>query len=138
MSVRMTSTGGRPVPRRLAGVLAELELLASETVRREDIAAALEATGTPGPVEASAIEAVIDGLRRAGWLLPLRTRGVWEFAPASRSGPFGSGDPFTELRGGLGQPAHLNAAVAMESAAFLRRLTEPPPPTWWPWLTPAR
>ena len=127
MSVRMTSSGARPIPRRLAGVVAELELLAPETVTREDIAAAIEAADPPGHADAAMVDVVIDGLRRAGWLLSLRTRGVWEFAPGSRSGAFRSGDPFTELRAALAVRPGLGAAVAMESAAFLRQLAEHPP-----------
>jgi hypothetical protein len=127
MSVRMTSLGARPVPRRLAGVLAELELLAPETVTREDIENAIEAAGGPDGTSAANVEAVIDGLRRAGWLLPLRTRGVWEFAPGNRSGAFRSGDPFTELRAALAMRPGWCVAVGMESAAFLRRLAEHPP-----------
>jgi hypothetical protein len=104
-----------------------LELLAPETVTRVDIADAIAASDDSSPVDDARVEVVIDRLRRAGWLLSLRTRGVWEFAPARRSGAFGSGDPFTELRAALATRAALTAAVAMESAAFLRGLAEHPP-----------
>ena len=30
-------------------------------------------------------------LRERGWLLPLRSPGVWEFAPGARAGAFGGG-----------------------------------------------
>lgn len=127
MPVKMTSGTARPVPRSLAAVLAELELLAPETVDRALIGQVLSAAGDPQADSPARVEDVIDRLRRAGWLLPLRTRGVWEFAPASRSGAFHSGDPFTELRAYLQRRPEDPAAVAMESAAFRRGLAQHPP-----------
>jgi AbiEi antitoxin C-terminal domain len=126
MDARLTSPTARPISRRLAGVVAELELMAPETVTRNEIAAALEATGESAP-DRGQIDAIIDSLRRYGWLLPLRTRGVWEFAPANRSGAFRSGDPFTELRAALAAHPTMRAAIAMESAAFRRGLAQHPP-----------
>jgi hypothetical protein len=127
MSVRMTTPTARPVPRSLAPVLAELEMLAPETVDRALVQFALQSVGDPHAEIHDRVEAVIDGLRRAGWLLPMRTRGVWEFAPASRSGAFRSGDPFTELRAFLHRKPEVSAAGAMESAAFRRGLAQHPP-----------
>ncbi len=127
MPVRMTGATARPVPRSVAAVLAELELLAPETVNRTLIGQALAAAGDPDAGSPARVDEVIDRLRRAGWLLPLRTRGVWEFAPASRSGAFRSGDPFTELRAYLQHHPGDPAAVAMESAAFRRGLAPHPP-----------
>ena len=127
MSVRRTTSTARPVPRSLAPVLAELELLTPETVDRAMVQFALQSAGDPQAGTTARVEAVIDGLRRAGWLLPMRTRGVWEFAPASRSGAFRSGDPFTELRAFLHRKPGVPVAVAMESAAFRRGLAQHPP-----------
>ena len=127
MAVRMTAVTARPVPRSLAPLLAELELVAPETVDRALVQQVLEAAADPGAGSAGRVDVVIDQLRRAGWLLPLRTRGVWEFAPAARSGAFRSGDPFTELRAYLGRHPENTAAVAMESAAFRRGLAQHPP-----------
>lgn len=127
MPVKMTSETARPVPRSLSAVLAELELLAPETVDRTLIGQVLTAASDPEAASPARVEDVIDRLRRAGWLLPLRARGVWEFAPASRSGAFRSGDPFTELRAYLQQHPEDSAAVAMESAAFRRGLAQHPP-----------
>jgi len=127
MPVKMTSGTARPVPRSLSAVLAELELLAPETVDRALIERVLSAAGDPKAASRSRVDDVIDRLRRAGWLLPMRTRGVWEFAPASRSGAFRSGDPFTELRAYLQRHPEDPAAVAMESAAFRRGLAQHPP-----------
>lgn len=121
------TTNARLVPRGLAAVIAELELVSPEIVTREGIAEALTAAGDPRADDPARVAAVVDGLRRHGWLLPLRPRGVWEFAPASRSGPFRSGDPFTEMRAALSVRPGLQAAIAMESAAFRRGLAEHPP-----------
>lgn len=127
MPVKMTSQTARPIPRSVAAVLAELELLAPETVDRTLIGQALAAASDPDAGSPARVDEVIDRLRRAGWLLPLRTRGVWEFAPASRSGAFRSGDPFTELRAYLRHHPQDAAVVAMESAAFRRGLAQHPP-----------
>ncbi|HVA29144.1 MAG TPA: type IV toxin-antitoxin system AbiEi family antitoxin [Candidatus Baltobacteraceae bacterium] len=61
-------------------------------------------------------------LQRHGWLLPLRTRGRWEFAPGSRAGAVPSGDPFIELRATL-QRRSLPVALAYDSAAWLQGLS---------------
>lgn len=61
-------------------------------------------------------------LQRHGWLLPLRTRGRWEFAPAARAGALPSGDPFVELRATL-QRRSLPVALAYDSAAWLQGLS---------------
>lgn len=62
---------------------------------------------------------VVRRLRESGWLLDLKTRGVWEFAPAARAGAFGSGDSFIELRAVLVRNVDRPFAVAAESAAYL-------------------
>jgi len=61
-------------------------------------------------------------LQRHGWLLPLRTRGRWEFAPGARAGAQPSGDPFIELRATL-QRRDLPVALAYDSAAWLQGLS---------------
>ena len=61
-------------------------------------------------------------LRERGWLLPLRSPGVWEFAPGARAGAFGGGDPFIELRARLATRP-FDGAVAAESAAWLHGLS---------------
>lgn len=124
MPTRMTTQTARPIPRSIAGVLGELELLSPQTVTRDLISRILanDPDGRGRPTDP-----VIDTLRRCGWLLPLHTRGVWEFAPAARSGAFTSGDPFLELRAHLERHPHTVAAVAMESAAFVHALAEHPP-----------
>ena len=66
-------------------------------------------------------------LRVLGWLLPLRARGVWEFAPADRAGRLSGGDPFIELRGVLAARPDLRVGVGYESAAFLGSLASRQP-----------
>ena len=61
-------------------------------------------------------------LRERGWLLPLRSPGVWEFAPGARAGAFGGGYPFIELRARLATRP-FDGAVAAESAAWLHGLS---------------
>lgn len=75
MAVRMTTATARPVPRSVAALLAELELLAPETVDRALVRRLLEAADDPAAAAPGRVDVVIDQLRRAGWLLPLRTRG---------------------------------------------------------------
>lgn len=65
-------------------------------------------------------------LRERGWLLPLRTAGVWEFAPGARAGAISSGDPFIELRARLAMRP-LDVWIAAESAAWLHGLAERAP-----------
>jgi hypothetical protein len=104
-----------------------LELLAPEVVIVDDLREAVRATGDARADDDAYVYGVIDRLRRYGWLLPLRTRGTWEFAPAARSGAFRSGDPFTELRAYLTRHTDHSAAIAMESAALrLGYATHPP------------
>lgn len=124
MTVRMTSPTRRSVPPSVAGILAELELLAPTVVDRNTIVAAMAAAGDS---DVAAVDEVIARLRRGGWLLPLRTRGVWEFAPAARSGAFTSGDPLLELRAALAVRPEMVVCVSMESAAFRHGLTQHPP-----------
>jgi hypothetical protein len=63
-------------------------------------------------------EALTDRLVRLGWLLPLRKRGAWEFAPAARAGRYPSGDPWIELRALLEQDPGAPVAIAFESALW--------------------
>jgi hypothetical protein len=73
------------------------------------------------------VDVVAERLQRHGWLLPLRTRGAWEFAPGSRAGAFGSGDPFIEIRATLARRPDFPAAVAYESAVWLHNLSDRSP-----------
>jgi len=98
----------------LSRLLELLELEQPRVVTLDDVEAlALEAGITWPP------RAVVQRLRQRGWLLDLKTRGVWEFAPAARAGAYGAGDPLIELRATLARRRDAPFAVAAESAAYL-------------------
>jgi hypothetical protein len=82
-------------------------------VTRTMLAEIVSRLGTGVPTHAA-----IERLVRFGWLLPLRTRGAWEFAPAARAGPIGSGDPWVELRAVLANEPTAPVAIACESAVW--------------------
>ncbi|HLI32224.1 MAG TPA: type IV toxin-antitoxin system AbiEi family antitoxin [Solirubrobacteraceae bacterium] len=103
----------RPVSARLAPILEELELRQPAVVTRSLLAEILAQTQMSLRPEATA-----ERLVRLGWLLPLRTRGAWEFAPAARAGRYRSGDPWIELRALLAHNPGAPVAVAFESAVW--------------------
>lgn len=93
----------------------ELELLQPAVVTRSFLRQIASRAGT------SLTEDVLaDRLVRHGWLLPLRKRGAWEFAPAARAGRYPSGDPWIEVRAMLAQEPDAPVAVAFESAVWER------------------
>ena len=112
----------RSVPARLALVVEELELRQPKVVTK----ALLSEITSEGERELRPDE-VAHRLQQQGWLLSLRTEDAWEFAPASRAGRIGSGDPFIELRATLLHRPDLAVAVAYESAAWLHGLARRPP-----------
>src|SRR5665811_1447108 len=107
----------RAIPRRLSAVVEQLELLRPRSVTLESLGAYLAEAG----VEADPTRIAHD-LQQLGWLLPLRTRGHWEFAPAERAGAISSGDPFVELRATL-ERRRLPLTLAYDSAAWLQGLS---------------
>ncbi len=106
-------TQTRSVPSRLAPVLEQLELRQPSVVTRSLLAELLTASQTRLAPEVAA-----ERLVRLGWLLPLRKRDSWEFAPAARAGRFGAGDPWIELRALLAHDPAAPVAVAFESAVW--------------------
>ncbi|MGH9089901.1 MAG: type IV toxin-antitoxin system AbiEi family antitoxin [Acidimicrobiales bacterium] len=70
---------------------------------------------------------VADRLRKLGWLLPTKTAGVWEFAPAAHAGPIGHGDQFLGLRAALAARPSLDAAVCLTSALAAHGLVDRAP-----------
>jgi hypothetical protein len=107
----------RPIPRWLAAVVEYLELFQPEILTLKNIESYLHELGMKDNPATVARE-----LQRHGWLLPLRTRGRWEFAPGARAGAVPSGDPFIELRATL-QRRKLPVALAYDSAAWLQGLS---------------
>jgi hypothetical protein len=104
----------RTVTHALAPLLEALELERPRVVTRDDLERFAHEAGVAWPVAS-----VVQRLREQGWLLDLRTRGVWEFAPAARAGAYGSGDPFIELRATLRRDPVAAYVVAADSAAYL-------------------
>jgi len=104
----------RDVTKALAPLLQQLELEHPRVVTKVELESFATSAGLDWPVEV-----IVRRLREAGWLLDLKTRGVWEFAPAARAGAFGSGDPLVELRATLAREGGSPLAVAAESAAYL-------------------
>jgi hypothetical protein len=103
----------RSVPSSLAPVVEELELRRPAVVTRRLLSEIVSRT----EVHLDA-DALADRLVRLGWLLPLRKRDAWEFAPAARAGRFRSGDPWIELRALLEHDPEAPVAVAFESAVW--------------------
>ena len=108
----------RAITRGLAPLLEILELDQPHVVTTADLAAVAADVGlkwAPRDIARRLVE--------GGWLLPLVTRGAWEFAPAARAGAFGAGDPFVELRATLRKRPDSPFVVAAESAAYLLGLS---------------
>ena len=114
----------RSIPRGLAPLLEVLELEQPRVVASAAILEYARAAGVNWP-----INVISQRLRERGWLLPLRTRSVWEFAPAARAGALGAGDPLIELRAVLARDPAEPLAVAAESAAYLLGLATRRPET---------
>src|SRR5665648_192901 len=104
----------RSIPSGFAPLLQLLELEQPRVVTTAQLGDLAQDAALKMPVDV-----VVRRLRERGWLLPLATKGVWEFAPASRAGAFGSGDPFIELRAVLARNPDAPYSVAVESAAYL-------------------
>ena len=104
----------RDAPRTLAALLQVLELEQPRVVSLRDLKQWGQDAGVSWPAEVMARR-----LRERGWLLDLKTRGVWEFAPAARAGAYGSGDPLIELRATLHKDPTAPFSVGAESAAYL-------------------
>jgi len=107
-------TTARRVSGSIAGVVEELELRRPTLVTAEMLAEVLAAAASPLSVAGAA-----ERLVRSGWLLPLRTRGTWEFVPAARAGRYGSDDDWIELRAVLARRPDAPVAVAFESAVWV-------------------
>ena len=104
----------RSVSASVSRLLELLELDQPRVVTRDDLERLARDSGVGWPGEVA-----LQRLRERGWLLDLKTRGVWEFAPAARAGAYGAGDPLIELRATLARRPDAPFAVAAESAAYL-------------------
>lgn len=104
----------RPASPSLSRLLQLLELEQPRVITRGQLEDFVREAAIESPVDL-----VLQRLRERGWLLDLKARGVWEFAPAARAGAYDSGDPFIELRATLARRPESRFAVAAESAAYL-------------------
>lgn len=109
----------RTISRTYATVVEELELDGSPIVTLERLASILGGATSDEGVRRCAYE-----LTRRGWLGSLRTRGAWEFYPASRAGAYPSGDPYIEFRAQHAVNPSWAGTLAMESAASLLGLSQ--------------
>jgi hypothetical protein len=66
-------------------------------------------------------------LRKHGWILPLRGKSAWEFAPGFRAGRTRSGDAHSELRATLAGRPDFPGQLAYESAAWIYGLLDRQP-----------
>jgi hypothetical protein len=108
-----TQTQTRSLPSSLAPIVEALELSQPLVVTRAILSGILAEAGmTLAP------EVVAERLVRLGWLLPLRSRDAWEFAPGARAGRFSAGDPWIELRALLAHDPDAPVAVAFDSAVW--------------------
>lgn len=117
----------RSIPPRIARAVAGMELAGSDLVNRKAILMAIESLNGEPLRAIQKLDAIIRQLSDAGWLLPTKTRGWWEFAPGSRAGSFPSNNSFLPLIANLTKRSDSQIAVTMESAAFIHRLSEHPP-----------
>lgn len=126
-SVKRVPVTTRKATSSLAGLLEELELRRPSVVTGSLLTDVIAASGSHLTKQAAA-----ERLVREGWLLPLRTRDAWEFAPASRAGRYSSGDPWIELRAVLGRQPDAPVAVAFASAVWELGLSshQPDKPTF--------
>lgn len=111
--VKEASLTVRKVSAGVAGFLQELELRQPVVVTRALMQEVIAAAGSPMDPGAAT-----ERLVREGWLLPLRTRDAWEFAPASRAGRISSGDRWLELRALLVHQPDAPVGVAFASAVW--------------------
>jgi len=122
MAMMGPKTTARGIPKSLAPILEGLELRQPILVTKALLAEIIEERGLE-----LRPEVVAHRLQREGWLLSLRRKDAWEFAPASRAGPIDSGDQFIELRAILKHRPSFPMAIAYESAAWLHNLARRSP-----------
>jgi hypothetical protein len=114
----------RQLPASLAPLVQELELRRPRVVTDLALAEAIEAAGSQLDADVAA-----ERLVKSGWLLPLRTRRSWEFAPAARAGRLSAGDDWIEVRALLAHDPGAPIAVGFESAVWLLGFSSHQPST---------
>jgi predicted transcriptional regulator of viral defense system len=112
----------RSIPPSLAPVLERLELERPRVIATTELARIAEEYGIRTPAKQ-----VAHRLVERGWLLPTDVRGVWEFAPAERAGPYSDGDPLLALQATLANHPETRATIALGSALWLLNISERAP-----------
>jgi len=110
------------LPRRLAGIVEQLELDQPRVVTLPEISEIAQRVGACTDPDDAARLAY--RLQELGWLGSLRTKGVWEFLPGARAGAYGAGDRFIEFRAQRAAHPGWQGVLAMESAASLLGLAQ--------------
>ncbi len=108
----------RTISKSFATVVAELEAMKKRLFDQKEIA---KAAGLPPGTRQT--RKLIERLGEHGWIRALPVRGTYEFLPAE-SGPYPSGDRWTELRAALKRDPNLRVQVVLHSAAFMRGLAD--------------
>ena len=112
----------RAISKSLAPLVEQLELEQPRVITRAELARMARARElSPWTL------AMANRLKAEGWLLSLKTKGVWEFAPGARAGAISFGDPYIELRATLKRRPGFPAQLAYDSAAWLLGFMQRPP-----------
>lgn len=112
----------RSIPPSLAPILERLELERPVTVSRMQLETLARESELRTPVNV-----LIQRLSDRGWLKKTDVRGVWEFIPAERAGPYPAGDPLLTLRATLTADPALPVALALCSALWILDLADRAP-----------
>jgi predicted transcriptional regulator of viral defense system len=103
----------RKIPSHLADIIEELELERPELVSTSEIQELIEKFDVQVPSNR-----VIQRLSENGWLLKTDVRGVWEFSPAERAGPYSKESPFLPLKAIRKKDSDRDIRVALDSAMW--------------------
>ena len=103
----------RTISKSMSVILQELEL---ENASYVDIRRLDELKNKYGIKTSAAI--IASRLRQAGWLIPTKQRGVWEFAPASLAGAYSSHDPLTSIKAYIMSNPDDECYLCLQTAAW--------------------
>lgn len=103
----------RTISKSMAGILEDLELNNKTYVTLDeltDLARRHHVSTEPAMIAAR--------LKKNGWLLPTKQRGVWEFASAAMAGPYSKNDPLAEIKAFRLLNSNLDCYVCLQTAAW--------------------
>ena len=115
----MVNNMTRTISKSMAGILEDLELDSKTYVTLDELAelAKRHEVSTEPSMIASR-------LKKSGWLLPTKQRGVWEFASASMAGPYSKNDPLMEIKAFKLLNPGLDCYVCLQTAAWTLGLAD--------------